>query len=135
LLLTLGICIATIAGFIFSKSAKLHKRLINFWLLLTGLIGTFMLVMWLATDHQACRGNWNILWALPTNLIAFFTASRKRDRYALVALCFLLLVPVLHLAGVQAFPLAELWPLLLSLVFVYGMIFRHRKQGDYPLHA
>ncbi|HTJ49494.1 MAG TPA: DUF4105 domain-containing protein [Cyclobacteriaceae bacterium] len=35
-----------------------------------GLIGTLLLFLWVATDHKAAADNLNILWALPTHLIA-----------------------------------------------------------------
>lgn len=46
-------------------------RIIDFLLLLvTGLTGCFLLFMWLGTDHAACARNANLLWALPTHLVA-----------------------------------------------------------------
>lgn len=46
-------------------------RVIDFLLLLiTGLVGSFLLFMWLGTDHAACARNANLLWAIPTHLIA-----------------------------------------------------------------
>lgn len=90
---------------------------------LSGLLGILMLVMWFATDHNICRDNLNLLWALPTNvLFPFF--KKPRTRYALIAMALIVLVPVLHLAGIQQFPLGELWPLLLCLLFVFGLSYR-----------
>jgi Domain of unknown function (DUF4105) len=44
--------------------------------LATGLLGILLVLMWTATDHQICRDNMNLLWALPTNLpAAFFIGS------------------------------------------------------------
>ncbi|MES2003206.1 MAG: DUF4105 domain-containing protein [Bacteroidota bacterium] len=39
-------------------------------LLITGLLGCLLLFMWFGSDHKACAANYNLLWALPTNLIA-----------------------------------------------------------------
>jgi hypothetical protein len=36
----------------------------------SGAIGLLLLLLWLATDHQAAARNLNLLWALPTHLIA-----------------------------------------------------------------
>ncbi len=36
----------------------------------TGAIGLLLLLLWVATDHQAAAKNLNLLWALPTHLIA-----------------------------------------------------------------
>ncbi|MCJ8163816.1 DUF4105 domain-containing protein [Pontibacter sp. E15-1] len=40
---------------------------------ITGLMGVVLLLLWVATDHQATAYNFNLLWALPTHLaVAFF---------------------------------------------------------------
>jgi hypothetical protein len=36
----------------------------------TGAVGLLLLVLWFATDHKAAATNFNLLWALPTHLIA-----------------------------------------------------------------
>ena len=48
------------------------------YFLILGLSGCFMLFMWFGTDHELCRDNFNILWALPTHAImAFFILKKK----------------------------------------------------------
>ena len=43
-----------------------------------GLAGFLLLFMWFGTDHKLCSNNYNLLWALPTHLVAaFFVMSRK----------------------------------------------------------
>ncbi|MDE3251568.1 MAG: DUF4105 domain-containing protein [Bacteroidota bacterium] len=44
---------------------------------ITGLLGLLLLFMWFGTDHKACAANYNLLWALPTNLIAAFAIWKK----------------------------------------------------------
>ncbi len=45
----------------------------------TGLLGVLLVFMWTATDHADCKNNFNLLWALPTHLIAsFFILSKKK---------------------------------------------------------
>lgn len=59
------------------------RNKISFWLdglllLGTGLIGILLLLLWTSTDHQAAAKNFNLLWALPTNLVAlYFILSKK----------------------------------------------------------
>ena len=56
-----------------NKTAQNITRVFDFiLLLLTGLIGCFLLFMWFGTDHKSCAANYNLLWALPTNLVAAF---------------------------------------------------------------
>jgi hypothetical protein len=93
-------------------------------MIVTGLLGCLMLFMWIGTDHQACRSNWNVLWALPTNIIIPFVRREKRSRYALVAMLAILAALALHLLHIQALPLRELWPVLAALLLRFGMIYR-----------
>lgn len=58
-------------SFLKYRVAKLIVRWVDFLLLLiTGLIGCLLIFMWFGTDHKACAANFNLLWALPTNLVA-----------------------------------------------------------------
>ena len=61
----------------------------TFLFVLTGLLGSLFLFMWFGTEHQTCRDNYNLMWALPTNLIfAFLPSSRSvwvRRYFMLVA--------------------------------------------------
>jgi hypothetical protein len=102
--------LATIAGY--------------FMLIVTGLLGTLMLFMWIATDHQACQNNFNVLWALPTNLVIPFIKPERRSRYALVAMALIIVSVLLHAFHVQSLPMGEIWPLLLALLAFFGMIYR-----------
>ncbi|PZF74182.1 Lnb N-terminal periplasmic domain-containing protein [Taibaiella soli] len=97
----------------------------RFLLVITGLLGCLMLFMWFGTDHQACQDNFNVLWALPTNLIFAFT--RNRSRYAGIAIVLLFVSLLLHVLHIQELPLGELWPLLLALLCTYGTIYKRSK--------
>lgn len=44
---------------------------------LFGLLGLFLLLLWVATDHAAASTNLNILWALPTHLFVAFMLFKK----------------------------------------------------------
>jgi hypothetical protein len=47
-------------------------------LYITGLVGVLIMFMWFATDHTVCQNNFNIAWALPVNLVAAFSMTRRR---------------------------------------------------------
>lgn len=74
---------------------------------LTGLIGLLLVFMWTGTDHQSCRDNLNLLWALPTHgvFIWFNNHSAIARKYfqavsvlsLLVLLCWPLLPQQLNL--------------------------------------
>jgi len=46
-------------------------------LYITGLIGILITIMWFATDHTVCQDNFNLAWALPTNIVAAFFLSKR----------------------------------------------------------
>jgi len=46
--------------------------------LILGLAGLLLLFMWFGTDHYVYRYNFNLLWALPTNLVAAFVVHRNK---------------------------------------------------------
>jgi len=45
---------------------------------LTGLIGLLLLLLWFFTDHKAASYNFNLLWALPTNIVAVVAFTQKK---------------------------------------------------------
>lgn len=42
-----------------------------------GVIGILLLFMWFGTDHALCANNYNLLWALPTNLVMAFVVHKR----------------------------------------------------------
>lgn len=129
-LLALVLAILTIAGLLSPKLSWLGRSMSTLLLVATGLLGCLMLVMWLGTDHQACQGNWNVLWALPTNLIFVFVHPNRKKRYALLAIGLILVSLLLHVLRVQQLPLFELSPLLLALLFIYGTIYKRTNNKN-----
>lgn len=110
---------------------KLHRTGMVFGrvlIFITGLLGCLMIVMWAGTDHKICENNWNLLWAIPTNLIAAFK-RRNISRYAMIAIAGIFVSLGLHIAQIQILPLMNLWPILLALLATYGMIYRQRKMA------
>jgi len=125
------IALATISGLCIRKLAPVGNVLSFFVLFLTGFIGCFILVMWFGTDHQACHNNFNLLWALPTNLIVAVASKKNKDKYALLAMVLIFASLLLHILKIQALPLLELSPLLLTLLFIYGTIYRKNRSKQY----
>jgi len=120
------IAMLTFAGLCFPQLKVLGNIMSSLLLLVTGLLGILILFMWFGTDHKACQDNFNLLWALPTNVILAFR-RRGRSRYALVGIFLILVSLVLHLLKIQELPLFELGPLLLAMLFIYGTIYRKTK--------
>lgn len=96
----------------------------------TGVVGILLTILWFATDHKAAANNFNLLWALPTNLaIVGVFASRARVRVKkyflfvaglsvlLLATWFILpqqlnvfLLPLVAALAIRAFVVARLLP-------------------------
>ena len=97
-------------SFLQNKSAKKINKVMDVLLfLLTGLLGCFLVFMWFGTDHKACAANYNLLWALPTNLIAAFFIWKNQGRlqkyftitaavYATILVCWFWLPQQLNIA-------------------------------------
>jgi hypothetical protein len=68
-----------IAYLSFTGKANVFLRWFDFILFfVAGAMGVLLLFMWFGTDHQACRNNFNLFWALPTHFAAsFFLFSKK----------------------------------------------------------
>ena len=118
----IGLLILTVLSFMVPAFGYLKKFMRFFLLFSTGFLGLFILFMWLCTDNQGCTDNYNILWALPLNAIVAFFANKQKfwlRIYALAAISLLIVTLVVHLIGFQQFPLIELSPLLLALMYVY----------------
>ncbi|MGN6475746.1 MAG: hypothetical protein ACTHKV_00870 [Flavipsychrobacter sp.] len=128
LLLMIGVCLLTMAGLFIPSLHVLGRIMSTLILAVTGLLGCLIIVMWLGTDHQACQNNFNLLWALPTNVIFAFASKRGKTLYPLIGIILIFVSLFLHVLKIQQLPIVELSPLLLSLVFVYGMIYRSNKQ-------
>jgi len=92
-------------------------------LLITGVIGVLLFLLWTATDHTATAWNYNLLWAFPVNCIALFAFSKTRQKkwilpYLKLVIILLALLTTHWIIGVQVFAIA-LIPILLALGFRY----------------
>lgn len=67
---------------------------------ITGFIGVFLTCLWLLTDHDTAAYNYNILWAMPLNLIfAFALLKKKRGKSALRYFKIIFVINILILAN------------------------------------
>jgi hypothetical protein len=126
LMLTIGIAIVSIAGLSVKRLALLGKIMSVLLLLVTGLLGCLILVMWFGTDHQGCSNNFNILWCLPLNLFIAFFNPKGKGKYAAIAMLLIMVSLVLHVAKVQGL-IIEFIPILVALLFVYSAIYRKSR--------
>ncbi|MHA7864449.1 lipoprotein N-acyltransferase Lnb domain-containing protein [Flagellimonas marinaquae] len=121
----------TITYFDFKHKAR--SRWLDFSLLfLTGLTGTFLFLLWVATDHTSTPYNYNILWAFPVNLVIAFPFLFQdkvpvwAPKYFGVTLGLMGIMLLLWALKVQIFS-PVLIPLLLTLAIRYGYMIKYSK--------
>lgn len=74
----IAISIASLLLFLCCKflSSKIAFGIDSMLMVITGLLGILLLLMWWGTDHTVCQNNWNLLWAFPLNLPAGFLLKK-----------------------------------------------------------
>ena len=123
LILFWAIAAITIAGLVVRRLAVLGNIMSMITLLLTGVIGCCIIYFWTIDAEPGWKDNFNVLWALPTNLLIPFCSSRIRSKYSIVALVLIGVSLIIHLLKIQSIPY-EVFPLLLTLIFVFGVMYR-----------
>jgi hypothetical protein len=96
---TFAYVLLAIGGIFSFVKGKGIRRFMNIFdtslFFLLGAFGCLILFMWFGTAHDLCSKNYNLLWAIPTHLIAcFFIPSQKSwiRKYFSVSMVFYLLV-------------------------------------------
>lgn len=105
---------------------KIFNGLAAVLVFITGLIGCLLLFMWLGTDHKSCAANYNLLWALPTNLVACFCMFKQKawiHHYFKIAFGIAVCLLGLWFILPQQFNIALL-PLTIAMSFVYWRMMR-----------
>ncbi len=100
--------------------------------LITGLIGIFLLLLWVATDHTATANNYNMLWAFPLSILFLGVIGKKHPRgwvrrYIIFLILLLLLMVVHWFTGVQVFAIGFI-PLLVALFIRYLYVIYYLKK-------
>jgi hypothetical protein len=95
-----------------------------------GIIGVLLFLLWFFTDHKAAANNFNLLWALPTHLIAIAVFRRKPKWLASYFLAVVVMQALL-LATWKLLPQQlniSLIPVVIALLVRALTQFRVRKQ-------
>jgi hypothetical protein len=114
------------------KTKRLSRNLDLAIFSITGLLGVFMLLLWFATDHEMTAYNYNLLWAMPLNLIATKNLLQNKlslrfSKYMLFLILMLSLLFMHWILGVQRFAPALL-PLIIALYIRFIYIMMYTKQ-------
>ncbi len=102
------------------RNKKRFYAIDKFLLILFGFIGTFVLVLWLGTEHSGANYNLNALWALPLHLIAAF--FNKKSRFFNLYLPVAGIYTLLFIPFMSIFP-QYLIPGLIPLFLIFGLRF------------
>lgn len=99
------------------------------YVIFTGLIGIGMVYLMVLNGEPAWKDNWNVLWALPLNVVFPFLNSRLKGWYGIVAIVLIAISFILHFAGVQYLALPELIPVIFTLLFVFAISWRQVRNA------
>ena len=98
-------------------------------LLITGIIGLLLIYLWFFSNHTASAWNYNLLWAIPFNLILFIELLKKKQKkwvisYLKLIIIMLLLMCLHWVVGVQVFNIS-LISLILALIIRYFYLIKY----------
>ena len=123
--------------FLFRASPRIRKVIFIFDIVffsLLGLLGILMAAMWLGRVDDVCSKNINLLWAIPTHIIAVFFIRKK---YSWVKYYFLV-TAILALILAIGFPWwsqrmnSAVLPILGIIIFRGFYLFQIRKYAEKP---
>ena len=114
------------------KQEKGIRLLDTLILVITGIVGILLTLLWFATDHAPTKWNYNVLWAFPFNILAAIAIKRTVNKrwlypYMKLALIVLVLLGVHWVMGVQGYPIVLL-PLLIAIGMRYLYILSQLKK-------
>ncbi len=101
---------------------------------ITGIVGFVLLLLWFATDHSATAQNYNLLWAVPLNIIFIAQVSKQHVsnwfksylKFLVIMLCLM----TLHwIIGVQVFTVS-LIPIMIPLALRYIYLIKFYNKHD-----
>lgn len=133
LFFTLLLILSVWLYFLKNKPGAVKGLLIFDFLLFTflGLIGILMTYMWLGRIDDVCRDNMNILWALPTHIIAVFFIRKKAawvKYYFLITAILAALLFISFPLGLQRMNTAVL-PILVIIIFRSFNLYKNRNHA------
>lgn len=126
------VCLLLLCSYyLLRRKPKAQLILDSLLLYITGLLGVLLLFMWFGTDHQACKDNFNLLWAMPLNLIAGFFIWRRPGwlkKYFIIMLVVTAILLAFWWGLPQHFNIALL-PFCILMLIRYGALATQKKIG------
>ncbi|GHA64960.1 Lnb N-terminal periplasmic domain-containing protein [Pontibacter akesuensis] len=114
------VLVAVVTVLDFTKGRRSRLFDIVFFLLM-GLLGILLLLLWIATDHQATAWNFNLLWAIPVHaVVAFFLGRQVLPEWVRKYMLFTALLTAVVLLGWPFWP-QQFHAAFLPLVLAIGL--------------
>lgn len=120
-IISLFLSLCAIGAILYTKSRVPGLIMECLVCLISAAIGFIILYTWQLDGEPAWKDNYNILWALPTNILFPFLGRKLRFFYAILATLFIGIALVLHILRVQVMPLLEIVPFWMALLFIFGI--------------
>jgi len=123
------LCFVLVITYLDFKHGTRHRWLDFLLFFISGVAGIAILLLWLATDHEVTRYNFNFIWLLPTNAIVAFYLLKKQEvihwlkKYLWAALLGIGLILLLWTFGIQVLSPLNI-PLMVILVARYFLLLK-----------
>jgi hypothetical protein len=95
---------------------------------ITGLLGVLLVLMWVATDHTTTPWNLNMMWALPTNIIAVFLLRKKWMKYYFMTALALIAIIAINWAWFPQKMHPAFYPVLIVMAARYLKLLKNLKR-------
>ena len=127
--------LGSIILFMFRVSPAISKSLLIFDIIfftLLGLLGLLMSAMWLGRVDNVCRNNMNILWAVPTHIVAVFFIRKKYHwvKYYFLITAIIALILAIGFAWWPQRMNPAVLPILGIIIFRASHLFEIRKHEE-----
>lgn len=104
-LFALLVVVLTFLGF---RKKRIYKGFDIVFFAVLGLLGLLIVALWFFTFHSQTKLNWNVVWALPTNLVLAFALLGKQakpwvKKYLLAAMVLTNVALLVWIFGIQSF--------------------------------
>ena len=105
---------------------------IGLFLFIIGLLGILLTFMWVGTDHQATKSNYNLIWAHPLHIITFISLfipkviQKLKIYYLSITVILFSLVLFWIILPQELHPSSS--PIILSLTMIYFFLFSKSKK-------
>lgn len=118
--ISIALAILTIVCLMYIKNKLCIHVITTIVMLLTGLIGCLLIYTWTLDGEPAWKENYNILWAMPINLLYPVMGIKTKTKYSFICLVLIVIALAFNLFRIQVLPLTEVGYLILALIWIHS---------------